>query len=330
MKLHYMWQKPAFRVFVYQALLAAAIVGLAIFLIHNILANLEQRGISTGFDFLSREAGFSIIQSLIEYSESDSYARVFFVGLFNTLLVSILGIVFSTLLGFSLGISRLSQNWLVAKLSLAYIEIFRNIPLLLQLFLWYFLITNLLPSVHDSWSFLDIIFLNQRGLYLPAPVLYDFSITWSIPVLQGFNFSHGIAIIPELAALILALSLYTAAFIAESVRSGILSVPKGQLEAAYALGLKPALSIRLIIIPQAMRVIIPQLTSQYLNLIKNSSLATAIAYPDLVAVFAGTTLNQTGQAVEIISMTMAVYLSISLLTAWLMNIYNRHMQLVEK
>lgn len=369
------WNDPRARALVFQAIVLIVVVAFLVYLIGNTLHNLESRGISTGFDFLFNEAGFGIIQSLIEYNETSTYGHTFVVGLLNTILVSALGIVFATFLGFMIGIARLSHNWLVAKLAAVYIETFRNIPLLLQIFFWYFAVLRALPTPRQSWVFFDLAFLNIRGLYLPEPVfeqgfwlvgagllvaivlvvvlkrwasrrfetmgkpfpvfyvaialvfglpllafwLASSPLSWHIPELKGFNFRGGITVIPELTALLIALSIYTAAFIAEIVRSGIQAVDYGQTEAAYALGLRKNQTLRLVIIPQAMRVIIPPLTSQYLNLTKNSSLATAIGYPDLVAVFAGTTLNQTGQAVEIIAMTMAVYLTISLLISFFLN-----------
>ena len=347
---------------------------------------MEQRGITTGFGFLDNAAGFGILQSLIPYDETYTYGRTFVVGLLNTLLVAALGIFFATFLGFFIGIARLSHNWLVARLATVYIETFRNIPLLLQIMFWYFAVLRPLPLPRQSLSVGDSVFLNNRGLFLPRPIVEDgFGLVvaallvaiigavlltrwarrrqeasgqqfpaglsgfvliiglplltywvsgsplhWDYPVLGGFNFRGGLEVIPELAALVLALSIYTAAFIAEAVRSGIQSVSHGQTEAAYALGLRPRVTLKLVIIPQAMRVIIPQLTSQYLNLTKNSSLATAIGYPDLVNVFAGTTLNQTGQAVEVIAMTMGVYLLISLVISLFMNWYNKRNQLVER
>ena len=362
------WNDPRLRALLFQLVFLVAVLGLLGFIVHNTLANLHTRGISTGFDFLANEAGFGIIQTLVEYSETSSFGRTFLVGLLNTLLVSVLGILLATLLGFVIGIARLSGNWLVSRLAAVYVEVFRNIPLLLQIFFWYFAVLRALPRPRDSLALGDAVFLNLRGLYLPRPlfepgfgwvfaalmlavtaalllaawarrrrlatgeglpggwiglglilllpslafVLTGAPLGWELPALKGFNFQGGITVIPELAALLLALTIYTAAFIAEIVRAGILSVPKGQTEAAAALGLKRRHVLRLVIIPQALRVIIPPLTSQYLNLLKNSSLATAIGYPDLVNVFAGTTLNQTGQAVEVIAMTMAVYLTISL------------------
>jgi len=315
-----------------------------------------------------------------------TYARTFWVGLTNTLLVSAMGIVAATILGFILGVARLSSNWLVAKMALVYVEVIRNIPLLLQIFFWYFAVLSSLPSPRQSVEVGGAFFLNNRGLYLPGPLTQDgfglvwgaiiaaiagvvglriwakkrqlatgeifpvfkvsvavlvllpilaylaagSPIEWDLPALKGFNFGGGISIIPELAALWIALSLYTASFIAEIVRSGIVAVSKGQTEAAKALGLPNGLTLRLIVIPQAMRVIIPPLTSQYLNLAKNSSLATAIGYPDLVSVFMGTTLNQTGQAVEVVAITMAVYLTISLSISLFMNIYNRAAAIKER
>ncbi|MFN2168848.1 MAG: amino acid ABC transporter permease [Anaerolineae bacterium] len=372
------WNDPRLRALVFQAVFLLALVALFGDILLNTLANMESRGISTGFSFLSSEAGFGIIQTLIPYSETSSFGRTFVVGLLNTLLVSLLGILLATVLGFAIGVARLSGNWLVARLAAAYIEVFRNIPLLLQIFFWYFAVLRALPLPRDSLSLEDLVFLNLRGLYLPRPIaepgfglviaglavglvaasllarwahrrhaltgqpfalvpaamllalglpaavflLVGSPLSWELPELRGFNFRGGITVIPELAALLLALSIYTAAFIAEIVRAGIQSVPKGQTEAAAALGLRRGRILSLIVIPQALRVIIPPLTSQYLNLLKNSSLATAIGYPDLVNVFAGTTLNQTGQGVEVIAMTMAVYLSVSLVISLLMNWYN--------
>lgn len=380
------WRNARLRGWLLQALFLAAVLTLVAFVLDNALTNLERRGISTGFSFLSSEAGFGIIQTLIPYSETSTFGRTFVVGLLNTLLVSALGIVLATLLGFVVGVARLSGNWLIARMAAAFVEIFRNIPLLLQIFFWYFAVLRALPGPRESLSMGDAVFLNLRGLYLPKPVPLDgfglvggalavaviaalvlrhwarqrqlrtgarppvggyallmlaalpsaafllagSPLDWELPVLGGFNFRGGIVVLPELAALLIALSVYTAAFIAEIVRAGILAIPKGQKEAALSLGLRPGQTLRLVIIPQALRVIIPPLTSQYLNLLKNSSLATAIGYPDLVNVFAGTTLNQTGQAVEVIAMTMAVYLTISLLISLFMNWYNARVALVER
>lgn len=377
---------PTFRSVVFQVLAVGALAALIYTIINNTLTKLDARGIATGFDFLSQEAGFGIGLTLIEYDETFSYGRTFFVGLLNTALVSILGIILATVIGFSMGIARLSSNWLVSRFAAVYIEIFRNIPLLLQIFFWYFAVLQALPSTRQSMSLGEAIFLNVRGLYFPAPIFEQGSsiviiafiagiiatffiniwannrqkltgqqtpmgrvataliiglplVTYFImgmpisaeyPELKGFNFKGGISIIPELAALMLALSIYTASFIAEIVRSGINAVSHGQTEAAMSLGIPRSRTLKLVIIPQALRIIIPPLTSQYLNLTKNSSLAMAIGYPDLVSVFAGTTLNQTGQAIEVIAMTMGVYLTLSLLTSAVMNIYNRKVALVER
>ncbi len=380
------WNDPVFRGRVFQAVMLIAVIAFFASIVSNTLHNLEVRGISSGFGFLNEEAGFGILQSLIEYNETHTYGRTFVVGILNTLLVSALGIVLATIVGFLIGIGRLSNNWLISRLAAVYIETFRNIPLLLQIFFWYFAVLGVLPHPRQSISWGESVFLNVRGLFIPdpqfgegvgfvvasffiaivaiwfikrwadkrmndtgqtfpvfytslalligLPVLAFFvsgtTLVWVMPELKGFNFKGGITIIPELTALLFALTIYTAAFIAEIVRAGIQAVPKGQLEASRALGLKNGQMLRLVVIPQAMRVIIPPLTSQYLNLTKNSSLATAIGYPDLVSIFAGTTLNQSGQAIEIILMVMAVYLTISLVISLFMNIYNKRMALVER
>lgn len=377
---------PTFRAVVFQIVAIAALVFFFYTIVNNALTNLEARGIATGFDFLNQEAGFGIGLTLIEYDETYSYGRTFIIGLLNTALVSFFGIILATVIGFVMGVARLSSNWLVSRFAAVYIEIFRNVPLLLQIFFWYFAVLQALPSARQSLSLGEAIFLNVRGLYFPAPVFEEGSsivvasfiagiiativigiwaknkqkltgqqtpmgritlglcvglpvivyflmgspISAELPELKGFNFRGGISIIPELAALLLALSIYTASFIAEIVRSGINAVNHGQTEAAMSLGLPRSRTLKLVVIPQALRIIIPPLTSQYLNLTKNSSLAMAIGYPDLVSVFAGTTLNQTGQAIEIIAMTMGVYLTLSLLTSALMNIYNRKVALVER
>ncbi|EGR2797873.1 amino acid ABC transporter permease [Vibrio navarrensis] len=381
-----LFYNPTFRSVLFQVLAILALVFFFYTIVNNALTNLESRGIATGFDFLSQEAGFGIGLTLIEYDETHSYGTTFVVGLLNTALVSFLGIIVATFLGFVIGIARLSTNWLVSRFAAVYIETFRNIPLLLQIFFWYFAVLQALPSPRESISLGEYVFLNVRGLFFPKPIFESGSafvfaaliagvlatifigiwaknkqkltgqqtpmgriafslvivlpvlvyfiagspIAFEYPELKGFNFRGGISIIPELAALLVALSIYTAAFIAEIVRSGINAVNHGQTEAAMSLGLPRARTLKLVIIPQALRIIIPPLTSQYLNLTKNSSLAMAIGYPDLVSVFAGTTLNQTGQAIEIIAMTMAVYLTLSLLTSALMNLYNKKVALVER
>ena len=347
-------------------------------LVDNTIVNLTRQGTASGFGFLGDRAGFGISQTLVEYSEDSTYGRVLLVGLLNTLLVAGVSIVFATLLGFLIGIGRLSRNWLISRLCTVYIEVFRNIPLLLQIMFWYFGVLRNLPSPRQAVNIYDVAFLSNRGLIVPAPILemgseiyvwamalfvlmlgigrrwqnkrhaatgkrprlwlymlallavlfaacyamagWPFGITQ--PALAGFNFKGGVNLIPEFVALAAALIIYTASFIAEIVRAGILSVDNGQTEAARALALPRGLTMRLVIIPQAMRVIIPPLTSQYLNLTKNSSLAVAIAYPDIVSVFSGTALNQVGQAVEIILITMFVYLTLSLLTSLILNQYN--------
>ncbi|WP_424948548.1 amino acid ABC transporter permease [Chromohalobacter marismortui] len=381
-----LWRDPSFRALLVQAVLLIALTAVIFVLVFNTMNNLEERGITTGFGFFGERAGFSIPQTLVEYSGNSTYAMTFLVGLLNTLLVSAMGVVAATLIGFLVGIARLSPNWLLAKAAMVYVEIFRNVPLLLQILFWYFAVLRALPSPRDSLSLFEAVFLNIRGLILPEPLpqpgfsavlwalllavvasvllvrfarrrqdrtgqrlpagwlslalivglplavyaINGFPLNWEMPSLAGFNFRGGITILPELAALWLALSIYTAAFIAEIVRSGIQSVAHGQIEAARSLGLSSGVTLRKIVVPQAMRLIIPQLTSQHLNLIKNSSLATAIGYPDLVAVFAGTALNQTGQALEIIAITMAVYLTISLVVSFLMNLYNARVQIKER
>lgn len=380
------WNDPRYRAIFFQTILILGLVYFLLTVVSNTLSNMEARGISTGFAFLSEKAGFGILQSLIEFNEQSTYGRTFFVGLLNTALVAFLGIVFATILGFLMGVARLSTNWLVAKIATVYIEIFRNIPLLLQILFWYFAVLAKLPSASQSIDLGIGATINVRGLYLPGPmpeagfsvtswffvfgviglfflvrwankrqdftgqqfpigwsalallavlpglafILTGSPLSWEYPELKGFNFVGGITLYPELLALTLALTIYTGAFIAETVRAGILSVAHGQTEASMALGLTRGQLLRLIVIPQAMRVVIPPLTSQYLNLTKNSSLATAIGYPDLVSVFMGTTLNQTGQAVEVIAVTMLVYLMFSLLISTIMNWYNNKMALVER
>ena len=380
------WRDPEKRALVFQAIFLAFVLFIGYSLVRNTMANLEAQGIASGFGFLSTNTGFAIAESLIEYDESSTYLQSFFVGLSNTILVSVIGIFFATILGFIMGIARLSKNWLVSRLAAIYVDTLRNIPLLLQIFFWYFAVLRQLPNPKQAYEYFGVVFLSIRGLFGPKPiyeegfgwivaavifsiiaifVLYrwakkrqedtgerfpvlwtsialiiglpllatvitGFPLSWEIPELKGFNFRGGLVLTPEFSALVFALSIYTSSFIAEIVRSGILSVDKGQTEAAYSLGLKPSWTTRLVIVPQALRVIIPPLTSQYLNLTKNSSLAAAIAYPDLVAVFAGTALNQVGQAVEIMGMTLAVYLFLSLFISFIMNWYNSKMALIER
>jgi general L-amino acid transport system permease protein len=377
--------RPEVRQVLYQLLLLAVVAYAAQWVVSNVADNLRRQNIASGFEFLDRTSGFDVSQSLIAYSHASTYGRAFWVGLLNTLLVSALGILAATVIGFVVGIARLSSNWLIARLATAYVEIVRNLPLLLQLFFWYFAVLKNLPAPRQSHVLPGGAFLNVRGLYLPGPVpqpgfdavvaalgagimvavgLWAWarrrqastgrrpSVLWpavlaviglplaaflvsgrplafDYPQLRGFNFQGGITVLPELIALLLGLSIYTASFIAEIVRAGILGVPKGQMEAAQAIGLTHRQTLRLVVIPQALRIIIPPLTSQYLNLTKNSSLAVAIGYPDFVSVFTGTVLNQTGQAVEVILITMGVFLTLSLATSLFMNWFNRRIALVE-
>jgi len=301
-----------------QALAAALVLAAAAWLVFNTAANLEARRIATGFAFLWREAGFEIGESaLLAYSAADSYARALLVGLANTFQVALLGIAAATLIGTVVGLSRLSASGLLRNLSASYVEFLRNVPLLVQLFFWYALITEALPPPREALSPLPGVFLSNRGLFFPG-----FS---GMPELQGFNFVGGAALSPEFAALLVGLSLYTAAFIAEIVRAGVMAVSRGQRQAAQALGLERRDVLRYVIAPQALRVIVPPLTSQYLNLTKNSSLAVAIGYPDLVSI-ANTTINQTGQAIEGVAIIMAVYLTISLAISALMNWSNARLR----
>ncbi len=382
---------PKVRSWIYQLLLVTFLGWLIWSIRSNIAANLEAQSIATGWGFLSTTAGFSIIQKLVFYSEASSYGRALLIGLLNTLLIAFLGVIFATILGFLIGIARLSSNWIVAKIATVYIEIIRNIPLLLQIFFWYFAALRTLPAKRDKVSLFDTVHLNITGLKMPRPVFGDGSWIVGIAVLlaivgifylrnwarkkqqeegvqfpvfkaslgililvplvaffiagmpiglehpqfvttgavfkRGFTLGVGMNLTPEFIALFLALVIYTAAFIAEIVRAGIMAVDKGQSEAAHALGLSNGFTLRLVVIPQAMRVIIPPLISQYLNLTKNSSLAVAIAYPDLVAV-GGTVLNQTGQAIEIVTLWMVIYLVISLVISVIMNWYNKSIALV--
>jgi general L-amino acid transport system permease protein len=363
--------------FALQVLFVVVLAFIGSEILTNVRANLESQRIASGFGFLVNTAGFDVNQSLIPYSGSDTYTRVFFVGLLNTLLVAIIGIFFATLIGFMVALGRLSPNWLLSRIAGGYVELIRNLPLLFQILFWYLAVLGALPPPRQSISLFGSFFLSNRGLVVPTPIfhpglnavtiafviailasamlrsyarrqlfqsgrvltiwpyvvgmlvglpliaslLFGAPISFEMPELKGFNFSRGSRIIPEFVALAFALSTYTGAFIAEVVRAGILSVHRGQMEAGLSLGLTRGATLRLIVIPQALRVILPPLTSQYLNLTKNSSLAVAIGYPDLVAVFAGTALNQTGQAIEIIAITMGVYLTVSLVTSAIMNFY---------
>ena len=363
--------------FALQILFVAALAWIAYEIVANARANLEAQRITSGFGFMSNTAGFDVSQSLIPYSGSDTYTRVFLVGLLNTLLVSVIGIFFATIIGFLVGLGRLSPNWLLSRVAGAYVELVRNLPLLFQILFWYLAVLSTLPNPRQSISLFGSFFLSNRGFGIPRPIghegltafviavviaiaaslllrsharrllfqsgrllriwpyvlglliglplltalVFGKPVTFEVPELKGFNFSGGWRVIPEFVALTVALATYTAAFIAEIVRAGVLSVHKGQMEAGSSLGLSRGSNLRLIVVPQALRVILPPLTNQYLNLTKNSSLAVGIGYPDLFSVFAGTTLSQTGQAIEIIAITMGVYLLISLVTSAIMSFY---------
>jgi general L-amino acid transport system permease protein len=379
------WNDPKIRSTAVQVIMLL-VVGFFVYeIVDNTITNLTKRNISTGFAFLNKSAGFDLIQSLVPFTSESSYGQALIAGFLNTLLVSIIGIFLATLLGFIIGIMRLSRNWLVSSIATLYIETIRNVPLLLQMFVWYGVVLKSLPGPRQAINISDMFFLSNRGLNMPDTIFGDsawlglaglaagivgaivlrswarqrqaatgqlfpyvlsgiamilalpvlgllvagWPITFDYPVLGGFNFSGGTVVIPEFMALLVALSIYTASFIAEIVRAGIQAVSHGQTEAANALGMRSGITTRLVVIPQAMRVIIPPLASQYLNLTKNSSLAVAIGYPDLVAT-GGTVLNQTGQAVEIVMIWMIVYLSLSLITSSFMNWFNARMRLVER
>jgi general L-amino acid transport system permease protein len=379
------WYDPRKRSIIYQVGILLMVGLLGYYLISNTTANLQRQSIATGFGFLQKEASFEIGESLIPYSAADRYARALLVGVLNTLLVSFIGIVLTTILGTLIGIARLSTNWLVSRLAAVYIEVFQDIPVLLQLFFWYAFFYEMLPSPRQALNPFADVFLCNRGLVFAVPAVHPahifmafaflagclcvyflgrwarkrqaktgmafpvFSVSagilillpilaWvaggtptdmNVPELKGFNFQGGLNVSPEFSALLLGLVLYTAAFVAEAVRAGIQSVSKGQREAAMSIGLRPNRVLQLVILPQALRVIIPPLTSQMLSLTKNSSLAVAIGYPDFVSV-AGTTINQTGQAIEGVAMIMLVYLFLSLSTSAFMNWYNKKIALVER
>ena len=378
------------KIYLPQVLTLLFIVFIIGYFTYNAQVNMDNRGIDFGFHFWGQESSFDIQFSLIEYDGSHSYGRAYLVGVLNTILVAVIGIFFATILGVIIGVSRLSPNYLIAKVAEWYIEIFRNIPLLLQLFFWYFAALRALPLPKEAINFFDVSYLSVKGLYVPRFIwtnldiflysiiaamvsiffVYSYarkkqeetgeqtpkflislgiiiilplltfiaggvSLNFEYPVLTQlsqtiFNFVGGVAIIPELMALAAALSLYTATFIAECVRAGIMGVTKGQKEAAASIGLTPGQILRLVVMPQALRIIIPPTTNQYLNLTKNSSLAAAIAYPDIVLVFAGTAMMQTGRAIEIVSITMATYLSLSIAISIFMNWYNKKMAIKEK
>ena len=376
----------AWRAFAIQAVVLVLIAVFLAWVAANVITNITRLNINTGFSFLSRPAGFEISQKLIAYGEAATYFDVFLVALINTVVLTAIAILFATLLGFAIGLARLSANPLVAGVAATYVEVVRNVPLLLQLFYWYFAVLRPLPGPRQSLNFLDIAFLNKRGLFLPYPIfepgfgallwtivamllvgfvlawmnqrhrartgtglhsarlialflfvppplvawLTGFPLAWDVPVLSGFNFTGGMTVIPEFVAMAIALSLYGASYIAEIVRSGISAVPAGQVDAARALGLRRRAINRFIVIPQALRVILPPLGTQYIVLLKNSSLAAAIAYPDLMLVFAGTVLNQTGQPLEVMIVTMATYALIGLAIGAVINLLNRRVQLVER
>ena len=377
---------PKLRGIAYQVLMLAILVALVWTASSYAVSNMARLGIPLNFDFWTQTAGFEVNQTLVPYSALSTYGQAFWVGLLNTLLVGALGVVLATAVGFVVAVLRLSPNWIVSKLATVYVELFRNIPLLLQLIFWYTVVLKALPAPKQSISVFGAVFLNTRGIVVPNPVFHDgaswvgwaflagivlafgFSafarrrqaatggqlpVLWvslvlilglpllaylalglpiglELPVLRGFNFVGGRQVFPEFAALLLGLSIYTGAFISEIVRAGILAVGRGQHEAASALGIRPDITMRLVVIPQAMRVNVPPLTNHDLNLIKNSSLAVFIGYPDLVQVFAGTVLNQTGAAIQCMALTMLVYLLISLALSSVMNVYNKRVALVER
>ena len=373
-----------------QLLTLLAVILVFGFFSYNAQVNMDNRGITFGYGFLSQESSFDVQFSLIEYDGSHSYFRAYLVGLLNTILVSVIGIIFATIIGVVVGIARLSKNYLIERSAAVYVEFFRNIPLLLQIFFWYFAALRALPLPEKAEPMLGVFFLTIKGFFIPAfiwtnlyifiysiiaaiisiifvriyarkkqetegkqtPVLYisiglllilpllsflvgGSSFVIEVPVIKqlaktSFTYEGGIGLPPELIALALALSLYTATFIAECVRAGVQGVGKGQKEAAASIGLTPNQVLKLVVMPQALRIIIPPTTNQYLNLTKNSSLAAAIAYPDLVLVFAGTALMQTGRAIEIVSITMLTYLSLSITISIFMNWYNKKIAIKEK
>lgn len=380
------WNDPKTRSIAVQIIIVVALVLGGYYLYSNAVANLAKLNKTFGYEFWDRTAGFDIIQSMIPYTSDSSYGTAIITGFLNTLLIAILGIIFATVIGFIVGIMRLSKNWLVAKIAMVYIETIRNVPLLLQLFVWYKLVLVPLPDSREALNFGDMFFLSKKGLNMPLPaygpggwmaiaggliagvigaivlrrwavtrqmatgqifphlsvgilmvvlspfvglLLSGWPVTLDYPVGGVFGFKGGVTVVPEFIAMLIGISIYTASFIAEIVRAGIQAVSHGQTEAASALGLRPRLTTRLVVIPQAMRIIIPPLASQYLNLTKNSSLGVAIAYPELVST-GGTVLNQTGKAIEIVLIWMVVYLSLSLLTSLFMNWFNARVRLVER
>lgn len=320
---------PAVRGLLWQALVVGAALALLAWLAHNTLANMAARGIQGGWDLLQQTAGFDIGEQLIAFESTDTYGRAFLVGLLNTLRVALLGIVLCTLLGALIGVGRFSRNGPVRLLCRAYVELFRNVPLLVQLLVWYLLLVNHLPDASQVWQWHELVFLSKAGLALPVPSWAGGAWHWDVPMQDGFALVGGASVSPEFLAVLAGLTFYTAAFVAEVVRAGITAVPRGQVEAAWSIGLSRRQTLWRVTGPQALRVIVPPLTNQYLNLTKNSSLAVAVGYPELVSI-ANTTLNQTGRALECIAIIMAVYLGLSLLTALLMGVVNRRAALRER
>lgn len=381
----YFWNDEKTRAIIYQIVTAAFVAFIGYYLISNVQTNMEKQSIASGFGFIEKEAAFEIGESLIEYSAADTYGHALLVGVLNTLKVSFIGMILTTILGTIIGVCTLSSNWLISKFGTMYVELFQNIPVLLQLFFFYALFYEIFPPPRQALNPVTGVFITNRGIDFPVPApdpawgyiglafVVAFIVIWlvnrwavkrqersgqqfptfwvglgillalplltwilngaptqmDVPVLKGFNFQGGRNISPEFSALLIGLVLYTASFIAQIVRAGIQSISHGQTEAAMSIGLKPGLVLKLVIFPQALRVIVPPLTSQLLNLTKNSSLAVAIGYPDFVQV-AGTTINQTGQAVEGVAMMMVVYLTFSLLTSAFMNWYNKKIKIVER
>lgn len=380
------YNNPKYRGWIYQSLLLFFLIAFFYSIISNTLDNMAAQGIKSGFGFLSSSAGFDVLMSLISFDSTDSYSRIFIVGVLNTILVSVIGIFFSTILGFLFGIAYFSPNFLIKKISIIYVETFRNIPVILQVIFWYTAVLAALPSARESLSIGEAIFLNVRGLYFPkligesgsiivyialliaivaiffikswakkrqdltgaqfpvfwvslglifglpllALIVTGFPFVFEYPELKGFNFRGGVTVIPELMAMAIALSVYTGAFIAEAVRAGIQSVPHGQTEAARSIGLKESKIMSLIIVPQSMRVIAPMLNSEYQSLVKNSTIATAIGYPELFTVFAGSALNQVGQAIEMMFMTLAVYFFINMVISFVMNRFSSSTKIVTR
>ena len=325
------WHQKQTRRWLYQLALLLGLGLLLAWLLSNTLANMKSRGIQSGFDFLWANAGFDIGESMIAFDSSEPYWRAFWVGLLNTLRVSVVGIVFCTIMGTLIGVGRVSNNALARGLGYAYTELFRNVPVLLQLLIWYVLLVEFMPDSQSPLHFIDWFYLSKNGISFPVPV-WDPSVhglVWDVPIWFDGEITQGISLTPEFLAITLGLSFYTSASVAEVVRAGIVSVPRGQLEAAKSIGLSNWQTTRQVLLPQAMRVIIPPLTNQYLNLTKNSSLAVAIGYPDLVSI-SNTALNQTGRAVECIALIMAVYLCLSLGTSALMNAFNQRMAIRER